>query len=188
MKKKSTGSRTPAIHCRHDGTKPAAEFRPHPKNWHTHPPGQLKLYAKIIRSTGWRRAVVVSKRSGFITKGHGAVLAARAHDLGPVPFEVQPYKSDAEELADLTADNKLAEAAETDDKKLDALLKELSAAGTDLELAGIEQAIADAEKLGTTTELSEHFQVIVECKNEAEQKKVFNRFEKEGLKCQLLTF
>ena len=175
------------IHCRRDGTRPADFFQPHPKNWHTHPPAQLRLYANIIRQTGWRRAVVVSRRSGYITKGHGAVLAALAHQLGPVPFEVQSYQSEAEELADLTADNKLAEAAQTDEARLDALLKELSELGTDLELAGIEKLADEAAKL-SKADLSEHFQVIVECKNEAEQKKVFTRFEKEGLKCQLLTF
>lgn len=178
----------PKVYCRHDGLRDAAELELHPKNWNLHPPRQLKLYAKIIRGNGWRRAVVVSKRSGFVTKGNGAVLAARAHGLGPVPFEVQPYASEAEELADLTADNKLAEAAEADEAKLEALLQELSAAGTDLELAGIEEVIADAAKAGAKADLSEHFQVIVECADEAAQKKVFARLEKEGLKCQLLTF
>lgn len=181
-----------AIHCAHTATQPAGEFKPHPRNWRNHPARQLRLFAKIIQAHGWRRAVVVSKRSGFIVKGHGAVAAALAHHLGPVPYEIQPYASEAEELADLTADNKLAEAAQTDEKKLDALLEALTDAGTDLELAGIDEILEEAEKAGdkrpASPDLSEHFQVMIECKDEHEQRKVFLRLEKEGLKCQLLTF
>jgi ParB-like chromosome segregation protein Spo0J len=132
------------IRCRHEATQPAHKFLPHPKNWNTHPPEQLRLYAKLIRAHGWRRPVVISARSGYIIRGHGAVQAALAHDLGPVPYETQPYASETEELADLTADNKLAEHARADEAKLDALLADLDTAGLDRELAGLIEELENA--------------------------------------------
>ena len=41
-------------------------------------------------------------------------MAAQLEELAEVPVEYQHYASEAEELADLTADNRLAELAETD--------------------------------------------------------------------------
>jgi hypothetical protein len=128
-----------AIHCRHDKLVAASALQLHPANPKTHPPEQLRVYAKIIRGNGWRRAVVVSKRSGFVVKGNGAVLACLAHGIGQVPVEYQSYPTDASELRDLNADNALAALGETDEAKLTALLKQLD--GTDPELAGIVQAL-----------------------------------------------
>ena len=78
-----------------------------------------------MEGNGWRRAVVVSERSGFIVKGHGAYETALRRGWD-VPIEVQPYRSQAEEnTRDLLANNRLSELAETDDEKLCGLLAEL---------------------------------------------------------------
>lgn len=128
------------VWCKFDRLADPEELNPHPDNAHrTHPPKQLDRYEKVIAGTGkkpgngWRKSVVVSARSGFITKGHGAWLMAKRRGW-QVPVEIQAYASLAEERRDLVADNKLADEAVTDDAKLAALLAELDAA--DLELAG----------------------------------------------------
>lgn len=72
----------------------------------------------IIRATGWRAPITVSKRSGLVTKGHGRLMAAQLDDLTDAPVDYQDYASEAEELADLTADNRIAELATTDNKML----------------------------------------------------------------------
>lgn len=89
-----------------------------PKNPNQHPPEQIKLLASIIRATGWRAPITVSKRSGLVTKGHGRLMAAQLDDLTDAPVDYQDYASEAEELADLTADNRIAELATTDNKML----------------------------------------------------------------------
>jgi len=43
----------------------------------SHPDKQLDVYEAVIRGNCWRKAVVVSKRSGFIVKGRGTWLTAK---------------------------------------------------------------------------------------------------------------
>ena len=106
------------VFCAHDAIVPIKDLRPNPKNPNQHPPEQIKLLASIIRATGWRAPITVSKRSGLVTKGHGRLMAAQLDDLTDAPVDYQDYASEAEELADLTADNRIAELATTDNKML----------------------------------------------------------------------
>lgn len=106
------------VFCAHDAIIPLKDLRPNPKNPNQHPPEQIKLLASIIRATGWRAPITVSKRSGLVTKGHGRMMAAELGDMSEVPVDYQDYASEAEELADLTADNRIAELATTDNKLL----------------------------------------------------------------------
>lgn len=101
------------VFCAHDAIVPLKDLRPNPKNPNQHPPEQIKLLASIIRATGWRAPITVSKRSGLVTKGHGRLMAAQLDDLTDAPVDYQDYASEAEELADLTADNRIAELATT---------------------------------------------------------------------------
>jgi hypothetical protein len=146
------------IFCKFDRIVSAAELTPHPKNPKTHPPKQLDRYefvvggdpAKKKKGNGWRRAVVVSTRSLFITKGNGAWQMAMRRGWD-VPVEFQDYKSEAEEIRDLLADNRLAELAETDDDKLRALLSGLDAA--DLQLTAFDEG--DLQKLIRDSDIPE---------------------------------
>lgn len=106
------------VFCAHDAIVPISELRPNPRNPNQHPPEQIKLLGSIIRATGWRDNITVSTRSGMIVKGHGRLMAAELYDLKEAPVDYQDYSSEAEELADLTADNRLAELATTDNKLL----------------------------------------------------------------------
>lgn len=47
-----------------------------PKNPNTHGKKQVELLAKIIKATGWRNNITVSRQSGFVVKGHGRLAAA----------------------------------------------------------------------------------------------------------------
>lgn len=114
-----------AVYCNYDKILPIAELRPNPANPNGHGDKQVRLLADIIKSTGWRAPITVSRRSGLIVKGHGRRMAAMSAGLEYAPVEYQDYSSDAEEKADLMADNRIAELAEMDDDKLEALLKEV---------------------------------------------------------------
>ena len=67
------------------------DLKSHPDNYNTHPPAQLRALAKIIEEQGWRRPVVVSKLSGCIVAGHGAVMAAIENGQDLVPVEWQEF-------------------------------------------------------------------------------------------------
>lgn len=106
------------VFCAHDAIVPIKDLQPNPKNPNQHPPEQIKLLASVIRATGWRGPITVSTRSGYIVKGHGRLMAAELDDLKEVPVDYQNYASEAEEMADLTADNRIAELAAIDNKML----------------------------------------------------------------------
>jgi len=97
---------------------------------------QIELLAKIIRAQGWRAPITVSTRSGFIVRGHGRLLAAQKLGVAEVPVDYQDYASEAEEWADLVADNRIAELAEMDNTALKDLLQELDTGAFDMELTG----------------------------------------------------
>lgn len=105
------------VYCAFDKIVPLEDMKPNPKNPNRHPGDQVELLARVIEAQGWRQPVKVSTRSGYIVSGHGRYEAALL--LGcPVPVDFQDYPGEAEELADLLADNRIAELAEMDEKML----------------------------------------------------------------------
>lgn len=126
---------SPQIHCSYTELSDPALLVPNPRNPNQHPKRQIELLAKIIESQGWRAPVTVSNRSGFVVRGHGRLQAALL--LGcQVPVDRQDYTSDAEEWADLIADNRIAELAEIDGEELAKLLHDLDGLDLDMDLTG----------------------------------------------------
>lgn len=125
-----------SVFCAHDAIVSVAELIPNPKNPNTHPDTQIQMLGRIIRATGWRQPITVSKRSGFIVKGHGRLAAALLEELGEVPVDFQNYTNEAEEYADLVADNRLAELAELDNKMLADIFADIDTGEIPLELTG----------------------------------------------------
>lgn len=128
------------VYCTYDEIIPAAQLKPNPMNPNKHPQEQIEALGKIIRSTGWRNNITVSTRSGMIVKGHGRHLAAMLEELKEVPVEYQHYASEAEELADLTADNRLAELAETDRAMLAEVFAHIDTGEIDFSQSGYDES------------------------------------------------
>ena len=82
----------------------------------------------------WRNPVTVSNRSGLIVRGHGRLEAALLIGCETIPVDEQDYATDAEELADLLADNRLSELAELDEDDLRRVLKSISDADPDFDI------------------------------------------------------
>jgi DNA modification methylase len=108
------GAITGMIHCLYDRLMPVAELSHHPKNRNKHPDDQIDRLAGILKYQGWRYPIKVSKRSGFITSGHGRLLAAIKNGWSEVPVNYQDYDSEEQEYADVQADNAIASWAELD--------------------------------------------------------------------------
>lgn len=124
------------VYCSYSELVDVEKVVPNPRNPNQHPDAQVELLAKIIRAHGWRAPITVSRRSGFIVRGHCRLLAARHLGLDKVPVDFQDYASEAEEHADLIADNRVAELAEIDDDALLGLMRDLDGMGYDLNLTG----------------------------------------------------
>lgn len=121
----------------------------HPRNPNTHPEEQLRLLAKIIDRTGWRHPIVVSNRSGFIIFGHARLTVAERLELDKVPVQYQDWPNEAQEWADLLADNRIAELAEMDRPMLKDLLQEMDTGALDMELTGYSDRVLEAMMLET---------------------------------------
>jgi len=150
------------VHCAHDEIVDVDALVPNPRNPNRHSDEQIRLLAKIIRHQGWRAPITVSNRSGFIVRGHGRLAAAKLLGVEQVPVDRQAYASEAEEWADLVADNRLSELSEMDNTTLKELLQELDSgmlevAGADMELTGFtEAALAELmSQFGPEDELQE---------------------------------
>lgn len=136
------------IHCSHKETMPIDELRPHPKNPNKHSDDQIKRLAQILKYQGWRHPIKISTRSGYITSGHGRLLAARLNEWEEVPVDFQDYEDDAQEYADLVSDNAIAEWADLDFQMINIEVPELGP-DFDIDLLGIKDfAIDPSEKEG----------------------------------------
>ena len=127
------------VFCAHDDILPIEKVTPNPKNPNQHPEKQVKLLAEIIKAQGWRQPITISTRSGFIVKGHGRLMAARMAEATEVPVDYQNYATEAEEWADLTADNRIAELAEMDNTMLADILSEIDTGEMPLILSGYDE-------------------------------------------------
>ena len=128
------------------------------------------MLAHIIAEQGWRAPITVSRRSGYIVRGHARRLASYEAGSRYAPIEWQDYDNDSAEMADLVADNRIAELAVLDQDAIAGILAELKENTDDLdpELSGftaeqIEDMIAEnktdreAEEQAARLTLGERF-------------------------------
>lgn len=124
------------VHCAHDEIQPLEKLIPHPRNPNTHTDEQIDLLARIMDAQGVRNPIKVSTLSGFITAGHGRLLAAKKNGWKDFPVDLQDYESEAMEYADLVADNAIAELSKQDLSKINIDIQDLGP-DLDVELLGI---------------------------------------------------
>lgn len=113
------------VYCAHDEIVDIMKVIPNPKNPNTHGERQIEILSQVIKAQGWRKPITVSKRSGFVVAGHGRLQAALLLRAEKVPVDYQEYATEAEEYADLVADNRIAELSEIDNEMLSSILEEI---------------------------------------------------------------
>lgn len=194
------------VYCSHDEIVNIEKLVKNPRNPNTHPESQIKALSKIIQAQGWRSPVTVSKRSGFIVKGHGRVDSAILGGLECIPVDYQDYATEADEWADLIADNRISELSTMDDDILYELLSEMSDMDADLLLTGFDEneifsLLSDSftetetndssleseeEKEEDDFNYKEQYGVIVMCRDEQEQEKIYNHLCEQGYECKVV--
>ncbi len=180
---------TPALRCVYAKLVTTTDLKINPKNPNQHPDDQIDALSKNISKFGWRHPIIVSKRSGLIVIGHARLAAALKSGWKEVPVDFQDFESESEEMAVLVSDNRLSELSETNDDLLKDVLIDLSTEGLNLDLTGYDDdylkklnEVADAPSV----DISSALEVIVECVSEQQQKEIYDRLTKEGLKCRLI--
>ncbi len=133
------------IHCAFNDMVSVHDLKQHPKNRNKHPQEQIERLAQILEYQGWRYPVKVSKRSGFVTSGHGRIEAAKLNGWDKVPVNFQDYDDDVQEYADVQSDNAIASWAELDMSGINLDIGDL---GPDfnIDFLGIENFTLDAKK------------------------------------------
>lgn len=121
---------------------------------------EIRLLAKIIKNGGWRQPITVGTRSGYIVKGHGRLMAAQLGNMEQAPVDYQDYASEAEEYADLIADNRIAELSEIDQKMLADVFVEIDTGEIDLDQTGYTDE--EVEKLVTSLSEALHQEIDTE--------------------------
>ena len=165
---------------------------PYARNSRTHSDEQVAKIAASIKEFGFLNPVIIDGDNGIIA-GHGRVMAAQKLGMTELPVVEASHLTEAQRRAYVIADNRLALDAGWDDEMLRVEFAELEELGFDLDLTGFdvdELAILfdNAEQEEPTIENNDYvesFSIIVECKDEDEQEKIFNKLDSEGYKCRV---
>lgn len=105
---------------------PMSEIKPHPRNYRSHPPGQIEHLAASFRQFGVLPTTVIA-RDGTILGGHGVWLTAQRFGLDEIPatrLDLDPDSPEALKL--LAALNFLGRLALDDETALHALLADVA--------------------------------------------------------------
>jgi len=144
------------IHCTYDRLVPVGELRPHPDNKNSHGEDQIGRLAKILEYQGWRYPIKVSNQTGFITSGHGRLMAAQKLGLEKVPVNFQDYDSKQQEYSDLISDNSIAEWSELDLSGINADIPDFDP-DFDIELLGLKDfEVEPADKYADKDEAADN--------------------------------
>lgn len=135
-----------SIKCAYSKLIEVHNLTPHELNPNEHSEAQIALFAEIMKFQGVRRPITVSKRSGYVTKGHGQLQAMRLNGWDWAPVDVQDYEDDAQEYADIVADNALAAQSKLNRGKINEHIIDL---GPELpvEMLGFKNFVVDPSEL-----------------------------------------
>jgi hypothetical protein len=172
----------------------AADLRPNPRNWRVHPQLQHDALRGVLAEIGYADALLareLADGSLMLIDGH---LRAETTPEAVVPVLVLDV-DEAEADKILLTHDPLAGMATVADDQLQALLRDVETQSeavramlTSLatELGGTDDLLADAADR-PEADIPESYQVVVECRDEADQQAVFERMRAEGYRCRVLT-
>jgi hypothetical protein len=171
----------------------ASDLQPNPRNWRTHPPAQRDALRGVLAEVGYADALLARQLpdgSLELIDGH-----LRAETTPEMEVPVLVLDLTEEESAKLLAVlDPLAGMAQPDREMLAELIGDVETENEAVQNL-LDQLVRESEQLPETdsdaspqeVKIPEAFQVVVECRDEAEQQTVYERLNREGFKCKLLT-
>jgi len=164
---------------------------PYVNNSRKHSDEQVAQIAASIKEFGWTNPILIDGEKGIIA-GHGRLMAARKLEMSEVPVIELNHLTHTQKKALIIADNKLALNADWEQELLKIEIQALSDDDFDITLLGFDEIELgkmfdemNEEDNIKSQNYNEVFNIIVECEDEAEQEKIFNRLNTEGYKCRV---
>lgn len=163
-----------------------------PANARKHNAANIDAIKGSLSLFGQRKPVVVREEGRVVIAGNGTIQAAR--QMGWTHIAAIMVKDDtATATAFGIADNRTAELAEWDMAVLGTLLSGMESSPIDMRNLGFTDADISnlIEKLdpqpsdGGTGQVASTYVVIVECRDEAHQKEIYEKLNKEGESCRV---
>lgn len=171
---------------------PAGELRPNPRNWRLHPESQRAALRSLLAEVGYAGALLARElEDGSLELIDGHLRAETTPDEVVPVLVLDVDAAEAEKI--LLTHDPLAAMAETDHEQFAALLAEAESISPEVEemLQGLTQAAVVMEREcppdSDSVAISESWQVVVECRDEADQREIFERMRREGYRCRVLT-
>ena len=162
---------------------------PYANNSRTHDDAQVAQLAASIKEFGFRNPILVDGVG--IIAGHGRLLAARKLGLEKVPTIDCSDMTETQKKAYIIADNKLALNSGWDSELLKLEITDLQNTDFDLtklgfsemELANLFDELKDVQI--DDLDYQAAFSIVVDCKDEQEQEKIYNELDQKGYKCRV---
>jgi ParB-like chromosome segregation protein Spo0J len=172
----------------------ASELRPNRRNWRTHPQAQRDTLRGVLAEVGYADALLARELpDGSLELIDGHLRAETTPDIEVPVLILDLDEAEAAKLLALL--DPLAAMADANDEMLAELIADVetenAAVQTLLDHMIHEPEFTTGEKYDETepreVELPEAFQVVVQCRDEADQQSIYERLSVEGYKCKLLT-
>ena len=176
----------------------AGDLQPHPRNWRTHPPAQRDALRGILAEIGYADALLARELAdGSLQLIDGHLRAETTPDVEVPVLVVDLTEEEADTL--LAVLDPLAGMAEPDAGALADLVSRVETSNA--ALRGLLDACAassavdaddpsdDASDTHVRPDLDipDAWQVLVECRDEVDQRAVYERLTAEGYECKVLT-
>lgn len=169
---------------------PARDLIAHPKNWRLHPENQSKLLAGTLREIGYADALLARQDDhGRLHLIDGHLRAETTPDQNVPVLILDLSEKEADQL--LAILDPLAAMADTDAEMLQSLVADLDAQEESIQnyFDSILNTELDAVNVSTESKepvIPELFQIVIECEDEEDQRRLFNQLQNQGRKCRLL--
>jgi ParB-like chromosome segregation protein Spo0J len=171
----------------------ARQLRPHPKNWRTHPSLQQDTLRGVLAEIGYAAALLARELpDGSLELIDGHLRAEITPDMEVPVLVLDLDEGEAAKL--LALHDPLAGMAGTNSEVLAELIDQVETENDSVQalldtMLGQPETPTDEPEVETGRDhaIPEAFQVVIQCRDEAEQQAVFERMTSEGYACRLLT-
>ncbi len=161
------------------------ELKPYENNARLHSDEQIEMIVNSINEFGFVAPVIIDENN-MILVGHGRTEAAKRAGLEKVPFRRVTHLTDEQKRAYILADNKLSDLGDWDFEILTEELQNIQIDMTEFGFADLNFEEYEPERTDMSENIKNHFEIVVECNNENEQRRIFEKLTSEGLTCRVL--